>query len=356
MEVNNLKLINFRNFTKQAFDFNRANIIIGPNASGKSSILEALHLLSTTKSVRAEYDKEMISINKEIARIDASIKKSGEDTKLEMRIVASDSFNNVARKSVKINGVVKALNNFAGTLNSVIFTPTDLEIITDGPSVRRKFLDSIFYQTSNEYRRAHSNLTKVTKQRNKLLEKINEEGRGESELPFWNEALINESKIIHGARNRFFDFSKEKLLAYGNKLNKSQADLTSHYKPSLVTKERLEEYKEREVASKNTLIGPNRDDFSILLDDMDLESFGSRGQQRMAVLALKLCEIDFIENEVRERPILLLDDIFSELDPAHKDQVFGIIDLQQVIITTTDINPIKKMVGNFKTLELDTKY
>ncbi|OGC50766.1 hypothetical protein A2716_01890 [candidate division WWE3 bacterium RIFCSPHIGHO2_01_FULL_40_23] len=342
MKIEKLKLTNFRNFNKLELNFENLNVIFGPNASGKSTVLEAIHLLSTAKSERAQYDKDMIQRGKEFAKIEAGITRDEENIKLELNIVASERYQNLARKLVKVNGVSKTLINFAGNLNSVLFTPSDLELITNGPVLRRRYLDSVLSQVSEEYRHSHTNFTKIIKQRNKLLERINEEGKGQSELYFWNESLMKEGNIIHKHRQEFFDYIKNLLSRYGKKLHKDGGDLTEYYKKSEVTKERLEEYKTREIAAKNTLIGPNRDDFSLLLSGMDLQSFGSRGEQRMAVLVLKLCEMDFIYNSVHIRPVLLLDDIFSELDAAHKKRIFEVTALQQTIITTTDLAVIKE--------------
>ncbi len=352
MKILNLTLSSFRNFSKISFAFKESNIIVGQNASGKSTILEAIHLIATTKSDRSGFDKEMITLGKEVARVEAAVTKGDDLVKLEMRIAQSEHFNNLARKTVKINGVAKALNNFQGTFNTVMFSPLDLQIVTDGPSIRRKYIDSILCQISREYRLSHSNLLKAIKQRNKLLERLNKEGRGWDEIDFWDDVVSKESTTVHDYRKKFFDEIMEPLKTYGRSLQKGKATLSIQYKQSLATKERLREYREREIAAKNTLIGPNRDDFTLYLGEVDLESFGSRGQQRTAVLALKLCEIDYIEDKVLERPVLLLDDIFSELDEEHKSKVLDIIDLQQTIITTTDRGFLDKTFGESNLINL----
>ena len=352
MKLAKLKLTNFRNIGNLSLEFEDLNVIVGPNASGKSSILEAIAFVCTGKSIRADHDKEVIKRGKDHSRIYSEITRDGEEAKLELIIVPSERFELSSKKQVKLNGVSKTLNNFAGSLVSVIFTPNDLEIVNDGPQIRRKYLDSIFLQTSKEYRTAHTNLIKVIRHRNKLLERIRDFGAGRNELGYWNDKLTETSHIIHKYRKEFFDFSKEPFLAYGKTLNGKSSELTHKYKPNLVTDERLKEYESAEIASKSTLIGPNRDDFSVTLDGLDLETYGSRGQQRMSVLALKLCEIDYIATKVHARPVLLLDDIFSELDETHKKHVFDIVRLQQTIITATDISALKAELKSFKTMEL----
>ncbi|MBI4091147.1 DNA replication and repair protein RecF [candidate division WWE3 bacterium] len=351
MKVKNLGLNNFRNYENLRLDFKDQNIIFGPNASGKSSILEALNLLATGRSVRANFDKEMIKKGVNLARVEADIVKNGDEINLEMTLIPSNLYENLSRKQVKINGVGRSISNFTGVFNTVIFTPQDLLLITHGPSVRRKYLDSIFSQISKDYRRSLKNLAEVIKRRNKVLEKINKEKKGQDEIGLWDEMLLTESKVIHDFRKSYFYGIKKILVEYGNKLNDSPITLELNYLPNEVSTQKLEKYKEREIAAKTTLVGPGRDDFRVIWDRNDLESFGSRGQQRTSVLALKLCEIDFISKAINERPVLLLDDIFSELDENHRAHVFGILNLQQSIITTTDLKPLNRFADKFNIIE-----
>lgn len=363
MHINDVVLQNFRNFKHKTFKFDEVTIIYGPNASGKSSILEAINLIAMGRSQRAEYDKELISFEHDHARVTlhlqdgnhkTELEKKAKPAKLEVFVSKSELSENTARKKFLLNGVSKQLNTFASTLKCSLFTPTDIEIITDGPSVRRKFLDQMLSLTSKEYRTALTNLIKVIKNRNKILEKIRDENRGHDELSFWNNLLVTESRIIHTSRKSFFSFIQELLNIKGQLLDPTCASLMASYKISEVTNERLAEYEQREIASKSTLIGPTRDDFSVLLNSHDISNYGSRGQQRVAVLALKICEIEYIEHASpnQTRPILLLDDIFSELDEKHRKQILEIVKLQQTIITTADKHYLKELGSNIPTIEL----
>ncbi len=351
MKITELNLQNFRNFHKIKFELEGTTVIYGPNASGKSSIIEAVNLLATGHSMRAGFDRDMVSFNKDHSKVEGKT----DTTKLEISIAKSEVAENLARKKYKVNGVARMLNNFAGNFKCVTFTPLDLEVITDGPQVRRRYLDLILFQTSREYRTSHTNLTKVIKNRNKILEKINEFGKGYNEIGFWNDLLVKESEVIHKHRKNFFHSIKDKINSHGKSLDPTCETLEIHYKVNEATFERIKEYQIKEIASKSTLLGPNRDDFSILLNKREIGSFGSRGQQRAAVLSLKLSEIDFLEESSleNERPVLLLDDIFSELDEKHREQILNIVELQQTIITTADKHYLKEFPSFEKVINLE---
>lgn len=335
MQVKTLKLTNFRNQKDLKIDFDEGStLIVGPNGCGKSNILEAIHLLSTTKSLRTRYDVELIRHGAKISRIEAIAEIDDDETKLEMAITKSAGYKNASRKIVKINKVNKSLTNFAGTLNSVLFTPTDIEILAGSPSIRRKYIDSIFFQIDKDYKRIHSQYTRAVRQRNKILEKISEGLAGRDQLVYWNDKILELGSNIQRKRRELFTFVQKSLTQYEKKLNSQDVEYRVKYKRNKITGARLEEYKKAEIGARRTLLGPHRDDFAIEFNGFDLASFGSRGQQRTTILALKLCEIDFITQYVQKRPILLLDDIFSELDSEHKEAVYQIIDLQQTIITT----------------------
>ncbi|MBI2414841.1 DNA replication and repair protein RecF [candidate division WWE3 bacterium] len=337
MKIDRLVLTNFRNHENFTVDFDgKSCLIVGDNGLGKTNILEAVHLLSTTKSLRTEFDKEMISHDKNFARIELTAFPNGDKTLLEMVITKSDRFENSSSKKVKIDKVAKSLNTFAGTINTVLFTPHDVEIFTSTPSVRRKHLDSLFFQIDRTYKKATSEYTKAIKQRNKLLEMMRDFGTGSDQIEFWTTKAVESGKIIQDKRERFFDFARENTQKHGKKLNRDDVTYEINYDKSEISAERLNKYKDAEIASCKTLVGPHRDDFSINFNGYDVARYGSRGQKRSTVLALKLCEIDFIDKAVGKRPILLLDDIFSELDQTHKDAVLNIIGMQQTIITSAE--------------------
>ena len=351
MIMHTLTLSNFRNHKNFTIDFNGDSVlIVGPNGSGKSNILEAIHYLSTTKSLRVRFDKELISHNENIMRIEAGAKISGDLTNLELVLVASAVFENAATKKVKINKVSKTLQKFAGTITSVLFSPPDIELFSGPPSRRRRYMDQVLYQTNHSYKRAHAQYTRVLKQRNKVLWQVKEKKANISQLDFWNAAMIRTASILHEKRQEYFDFINANISRYAKELNGTDFTYDLIYTKSELSNERLQQYIDREIAARTTLLGPHRDDFRVVLSKYDIATFGSRGQQRSTLLALKLCELDFITQKTGQRPVLLLDDIFSELDEQHRKAVTEIVGMQQTIITSADA--MKTLPGTANTMKV----
>lgn len=339
MHINDLTLKNFRNYDKKAFTFDKTvNLITGNNGTGKTNILEAIFILATGKSPRARYDKDYIRYEQTACSISGSISTEGEDYALQMAVVARDDYSNLTNKKVTVNKVAKSVNGFSQILNAVLFSPEDINLITGSPTNRRKYLDFVLIQAINTYKKDLSKYTHVVKQRNKILELLNLENRGKDQLDLWNEQFIVLAEKLHQSREIFVDFTKEHLhkIAVTLELGSSPSHIEFEYQKSSVTQARLQSYYEKEVRAMNSLIGPHRDDFSIKADGKDIGEFGSRGQQRTTVLALKMLEIGFIEKFTDERPILLLDDIFSELDDIHRTAIRDIINKQQTIATSAE--------------------
>jgi len=329
MTINNLKLTNYRNHEKLELDFsNKINSIVGSNGTGKTNVLEAIYLLATTKSFRAKYDRNLIMYNKNFTNIKCQITNEEFDDILELSVIKSPRFENASSKKAKVNGTIKTVHNFAGTLNAVLFSPENLNIITGTPSIRRHYLNLVLTQVNEKYKKIFSDYTKVIKQRNKLLEKINETGKGQEQLNYWDDKAINLGNYIQKVRSDYFKF-------LGRSNNKE--NISFEYKLNSITQERMESKRSAEIATKNTLCGPHRDDFIILQEEKDMSQFGSRGQQRTAIFTLKILEMEYMEQELGHRPILLLDDIFSELDKEHSNLVYGLAKRQQTIITSTNL-------------------
>ena len=338
-----IRLTDFRNFKDKLLSFSEeVTVIIGPNASGKTNILESLFVLSTGKSFRARLEEEMINYSKDIARAKGRVKKDGETTDLEavltrglVDIGASrpektwPAGRQVARKKLSANGVSKRLIDFAGNFKVTLFGPWDLGLVTESPSLRRKFLDTVLSQIDREYRRATLSYEKGLRQRNRLLLRIREEDLSRSQLLFWDKLLIKNGDYISVKREEFIEFVNKR-----GGLDDQYFEIV--YDKSAVSEARLEQYAQEEIAAATTLVGPHRDDFIFKLNRRDLARYGSRGEQRMGVLWLKLAELAFIEEISGERPTLLLDDIFSELDHAHRKIVMKVAEKQQTIITTVD--------------------
>jgi DNA replication and repair protein RecF len=333
--IKGVKLTDFRNFRAKTLEFSdHITTIVGPNASGKTNILEALYLLSTAKSFKAKLEAEMIKYEQDLAKV----KGDG----LEVMITRGD--NGWPKKKLLLNGVPKRTIDFAGNFKAVLFGPWDMDLVTESPSVRRKFLDNVLSQVDREYRRSILSYEKGLRQRNRLLFKIREEGIPRGQLLFWNQLLIKNGDYISLRRQEFIDFVN---------LEKSPSD--THYRleydKSVISDGRLEQYKEEEIAAATTLVGPHRDDFIFFEGKRNLASYGSRGEERMGILWLKMSELNFIEAKTEVRPTLLLDDIFSELDHEHRDVVMELAKKQQTIITTADVHFLKG-IGRVEEIEL----
>lgn len=355
MKIKKLKLSNFRNFEDKTLEFAaEATVVVGPNTSGKTNILESIHLLSTGKSFKAEIEEEMIAYGEEIARVKGLFLEGKEKTILEVVLTRGEitigetpgKTKKVARKRLKVNGVGKRLIDFAGNFKTVLFGPQDLDLVTESPSLRRKFLDSVLSQVDREYRRAVMSYNKALRHRNKLLLKIREEGVPRSQLLFWDKLLIKNGDYVARCREDFINFVNEANLQL------PLSDFQLEYDKSAISESRIKQYAKEEVAAATTLVGPHRDDFLFFVKTekerkRDLSKYGSRGEQRMGVLWLKMAELAFVEQESQETPTLLLDDIFSELDHEHRDIVMELISKErgfagQVIITTADPHYIEE--------------
>jgi DNA replication and repair protein RecF len=304
---------------------------VGDNAVGKTNILEALFILSTGKSFKTSSDIECIQYNKNLTRIIG-------DT---LEVVITNGDNNWQKKKLMVNGVPKRQIDFAGNFKVVLFGPWDMDLVTDGPSLRRKFLDTVLSQTDREYRRSILSYEKGVRQRNRLLWRIREEGVARSQLLFWNQLLIKNGNYITDQREKFI-----------NNTNKYQLQIPNNYQlqydRSVISEGRLEQYAREEVASATTLVGPHRDDFIFFDGERKLDSYGSRGEQRMGVLWLKMAELKYIEEMTGDKPTLLLDDIFSELDHEHRKIVLDTIVDHQVIMTTADKHYVPTVVNSLQ--------
>lgn len=340
MIINSLQLQNFRNYQKQEFKFSSGTtLLVGPNTSGKTNLLEAIYLLATGKSFRAGLEQEMISYGKEIGRIKARISQDRTKETLEILLTTGQvRGEKVAKKKYLLNGISKRRMDFIGELRCVLFGPEDLEIIVNSPSTRRDYLDRVLEQVDREYRRANLSYQKGLRQRNKLLEQIREEGKPRSILFFWDKLLIENGEIITQKREELIEFINQQPDYFG--------DLEIEYDKSGISPQRLEKYAQEEVAAGMTLVGPHRDDFKVGIKDQasetrDLHVYGSRGEQRTAVFSLKLAELEYLADKTESRPVLLLDDIFSELDQERRKKLLEVIPKQQTIITTTDLDLIE---------------
>lgn len=336
-------LQNFRSYEKNEFSFENTTLIIGPNTSGKTNLIEAIFLLSTGKSFRTDKDVRMLRFSKDLGRVRGKV----DDTELEVLITDGQVNGKSQYKKFLVNGVAKRRVDFAGHLLSVLFSPQDLDIIIDSPGLRRNFLDEVLEQVDRGYRIALLAYVKALRQRNALLEIARETGtRNEKQFEYWDNLIIENGQILSQKREEFIEFV--------NSESKNIFDFVMSYDKSVISKERLFQYKQEEFASGLTLVGPHRDDFSVSMFNgsktvHDVRFFGSRGQQRLAILQLKMLELLYVEKILGKRPVLILDDIFSELDAGHINLIFDEIGKQQTIISTTHKEFIpKKMLKSMK--------
>ena len=335
MKINSLKLTNYRNHLDLKLELGKNSIqIIGENGVGKTNVLESIYFLSTGKSPRSKYDSDLINYDKNFCTVDSKVLCGDQDFNLEFQIIKSGDDHRSSKKA-KVNKVPKTINYFCGIFNSVLFLPEDIQLITGPPSDRRRYMDSVLTQVSQGYKKNLSSYTKAVKQRNKILEKINKEGRGWDEIDYWTEQVFKFGNILQDKRTVLFENLENLIQKNAKELNNNKTTANIIYKKNELTRERLEKYREKEILAKSTLLGPHRDDFEIIFNEHPVAEFGSRVEQRSVVLALKLSEIEYIEKEKGEKPVLLLDDIFSELDEKHKEAVSEIIKLQQTILTST---------------------
>lgn len=359
MIIRNIKLKNFRNYENLDFVLNnRLNIIIGNNAQGKTNILESIYFLSLTKSFFAVNDKVVIKKNCLYARIDGVITSNNGCNNLSILV------NNYG-KYLKIgNKEIKKSSDYLGYLKVILFSPDNIRLLKEGPSIRRRFLNIEISQLSKKYILILNQFNDLLKQRNEYLKNIRNSLVDKDYMLILNQKFAELAYQIYNFRNDFIvEINKRIKDIYKSIINidnieiKYITDVKLNDKEIMINeiKDRLDKNYDKEILYGNTLIGPQRDDFSILLNGNDISSYGSQGQMRIAILSVKLSEIDIIFNKFGEYPVILLDDIFSELDVDKRNKLIKYLNCdRQVIITTTDIENInEELVNNAKLFKID---
>lgn len=329
-----ITLTNFRSYEMKELELSDGvNVVFGPNAFGKTNLLEAIFLMSVGDSFRAKRTEEMVRFGEELGRVGGLIvDENGEAMTIEVIVNGGMVMGKVVNKrKYIIDGVSKRRKDLVGLLPLVLFRPEDVELLSGSPDVRRKFLDKVLLQTDKSYDHSLTTYEQALRRRNKLLDAIREGAVTRYSLAFWDGLMIKHGAIIQEKRREFVDyinslFSRSELF---NKLNLA-------YDASPISEARLEQYKDAETALGYTLVGPHKDDLMIKEGDRNLSVYGSRGEQRMAVLACKMGEIYYLEERTKRRAVLLLDDIFSELDEEHKQEVLRVMVGRQVVVTTAD--------------------
>ncbi len=363
MFLKQLKLLNFRNYSNLSLEFDtRPTILLGNNAVGKSNLLESIYFLSTTKSGRVETEVELIKQDETVCRVEGkSLAEDGSDPprfageagKMEdgntLEIVMQ-TIDGQFSKRVMVNGVPRRVVDFVGKLPAVIFYPSDINMVTGSPNLRRWHLDLALAQIDGDYKKTITLYEQILTARNRVLKRIKMGEGGLDELVYWTQELLKMGQVISDKRKVFFEFI--------NNLESKLGNFKFEYHPNNLTQERLDQYSSREIAAAITLIGPHRDDFRfVILENKkgrNLAHFGSRGEQRTATLAFKLAQLEFMAKVLGKRPLLLLDDVFSELDGKHRGSVIEIVTQQQTIIATVELEHIpKKFLDKARILQVE---
>lgn len=357
MILKKIELYNFRNYSKEIISFsNNINIFVGNNAQGKTNILESIYVLAITKSHRILFDNDLIKRGADFFRIKGEIENQKKTNTLE--IVCKDS-----TKTVKINGnEIKKLSDYISTLNIIMFCPDDLTIIKGPPSVRRNYINVQLGQISKKYIQILSEYNKILKIRNEYLKKIVKKEKNDTRyLDIITDELIKRAIKIYMIRGKFIkDVNKNIASIYKNITGNEGLKIEYKTFPSglnidegaeMELKETFTENYDREIMQGKTLYGPHKDEIIFILNGEDLKTFGSQGQQRTAVISFKIAEISIFKNSTGNYPILLLDDIFSELDSIKTNNLLSYIKGEyQTIMTTTDLKNINKKILNKATV------
>lgn len=334
MWISKIKINNFRNYNLQEINLEKnINVFYGENAQGKTNIIESIFLCSMGRSFRTNKDKEMIKLNSENAIIEIEYQKTDRDGKIKIELGN--------RKNVYISGIkIKKLSELLGNINVVIFTPDDINILKGGPQNRRKFLDIMISQLKPNYMHNLNLYLKTLEQRNNYLRQIREENKDENLLEIWDEKLAEYAVTISKYRNEYMEKIQEKIKKIHNEITDDKEEIEIEYITECDNKENflnlLKSRRKLDIIKGFTTKGVHRDDFVIYINKKRLDIYGSQGQHRTAILSLKLSELNIIEEEIGEYPILLLDDFMSELDQKRRNHFLEKIDNTQVIITCTD--------------------
>ncbi len=336
MIIKSLELNNYRNYKDLSMEFDKeTNILYGDNAQGKTNILEAIYVCSTTKSHRGSKDKEIINFDYDESHIRIFIERDKIEHKIDMHLKKNKT------KGVAIDGIpIKKSSELLGFINTVFFSPEDLSIIKNGPSERRKFIDFELCQLDRLYLNDLSNYNKIINQRNNLLKQISFNHDLLDTLSIWDHQLIEYGSRIIKCREDFINNLNEIIYDIHKRLTGNKEELFISYEKNVEIEEfalQLEKSRDRDIKFKTTHIGPHRDDICFYIKDIDIRKYGSQGQQRTSALSLKLAEIELVKKTIKDTPILLLDDVLSELDSSRQNYLLDSINHVQTIISCTGL-------------------
>ena len=337
MIIKSLELADFRNYDSLHIDFSKGtNILYGDNAQGKTNILEAIFLSATTKSHKGSKDKDIINFHKEEAHIRTYLEKEEDEVRVDMHLRKNKT------KGIAIDGQkIKKASELLGLLNVVFFSPEDLSIIKNGPAERRRFVDMELCQLDSFYIYNLNHYNKIVNQRNKLLKDMYFNPQLKDTLNIWDSQLVSFGSKIIERRRIFVEQLNEIILGIHKKLSGGKEELVIKYEPDVEIEDfenSMKASQEKDIKLKQTCVGPHRDDFSFMVGEIDIRKFGSQGQQRTAALSLKLSEIELVKKVTKDTPVLLLDDVLSELDSSRQQFLLNTIGDIQTIITCTGLD------------------
>jgi DNA replication and repair protein RecF len=365
MRLEHLSLHNFRNYVRLELDLPRGiTVLYGDNAQGKTNLLEAIYYLATSRSPLAGNDRELVNWlapENEVlpyTRLEARLSRGNGPRRLEITLQQQNNASSSGaryQKRVRINGVAKRVLDLLGQLNVVLFEPEDVALVTGSPSRRRRYLDATLCQIDTHYCHHLSRYNRIVTQRNALLKDLRERGGRPDELEFWNDKLVEHGTYVVARRATFLDRLDRLARDRHADLTSRTERMDTQYQPSVELDQdeparrstetirqafaaQLISLIRREIAAGMTLIGPHRDEVRFIINGSDAGVFASRGQQRTTVLSIKLAEVELMRQETGERPVLLLDDVLSELD-AHRQPILLQLaqEAEQALITTTHL-------------------
>ena len=337
MIIKSLELQNFRNYENLKLDFDSGtNIFYGDNAQGKTHILEAIYLIATTKSHKGSKDSDIIQFGHEEAHIRSYLYKEDVTRQVDMHLRKSKT------KGIAIDSQrIKKAADLLGLLNVVFFSPEDLSIIKNGPAERRRFIDMELCQLDSFYLYNLNHYNKIVNNRNKLLKDLFMNPGLKETLSIWDSQLLSYGSRIIERRSLFIEQLNQIIFDIHNRLSGGKEQIKIVYEKNVEIdnlEEKLRLNQDKDIYLKQTTVGPHRDDISFIVNDIDIRKFGSQGQQRTAALSLKLSEIELVKKSIKDTPVLLLDDVLSELDSNRQNYLLNSIGDIQTIITCTGLD------------------
>jgi DNA replication and repair protein RecF len=362
MRLTHLSLHNFRNYVRLDLDLSEGvTVLLGDNAQGKTNLLEAIYYLATSRSPHAGAERELVNwltVEQEplpYARLVGRLARGGGETSIEITLTQQQNHGTRYRKQIRLNGVARRAMDLLGHLNVVLFLPEDIGLVSGSPSGRRRYLDATLCQIDPVYCRTLSRYNQIVTQRNALLRDLRERGGDPTQLAFWDARLVEHGASLVARRRSALLALDELSCTVHGELTDGAERLHLRYVSSVelddgeaeegigtAYRAQLQALRQREIPAGVTLIGPHRDEMRFLVNKVDAGIYGSRGQQRTVALALKLAEVKLMERETGECPVLLLDDVLSELDAQRRGFLLERLEdgPQQSVVTTTDLHAL----------------